>query len=127
RFAPAMARRGWGRIINVTSQQAVRAYGNSGAYGVSKAGLGALTRSQAEAWSRFGVCCNAIAPGVVHTPLTEEVFADPAKAAAAAARTMIGRNGEPADFAGAAVFLASAASAAVTGQMIFVDGGFSAG
>ena len=60
-----------GRIINVASQQAFRAYGNSGAYGVSKAGLVALTRSQAEAWSRYGVCCNAIAPGVVHTPLTE--------------------------------------------------------
>jgi gluconate 5-dehydrogenase len=125
RFAPPMAARGWGRIINIASQQAVRAYGNSGAYGVSKAGLTGLTRSQAEAWSRHGVCCNAIAPGVVHTPLTRELFADPARVAAMAARTMLGRNGEPADFAGAAVFLASPASAAVTGQTIFVDGGFS--
>src|SRR5918995_487704 len=72
----AMAARGWGRIINVVSQQAFRAYGNSGAYGVAKAGLVALTRSQAEAWSARGVCCNAVAPGVVRTPLTEEVFAD---------------------------------------------------
>lgn len=127
RFAPAMARRGWGRIINITSQQAVRAYGNSGAYGAAKAGLAGLTRSQAEAWSASGVCCNAIAPGVVHTPLTEELFADPGRAAAMAARTMIGRNGRPDDFAGAAVFLASDAAAAVTGQMLFVDGGFSAG
>jgi len=126
RFGPAMAARGWGRIINVVSQQAFRAYGNSGAYGVSKAGLVALTRSQAEAWSARGVCCNAVAPGVVHTPLTEPVFADPEKVAAHARRTMIGRNGVPGDFAGCAVFLASDASAAVTGQTLFVDGGYSA-
>ena len=125
RFGAAMAARGWGRIINVVSQQAFRAYGNSGAYGVSKAGLVALTRSQAEAWSARGVCCNAIAPGVVHTPLTEPVFADPEKVAAHARRAMIGRNGIPGDFAGCAVFLASSASAAVTGQTLFVDGGYS--
>ncbi|GID96140.1 SDR family NAD(P)-dependent oxidoreductase [Amorphoplanes digitatis] len=125
-FAPAMAARGRGRIINVVSQQAFRAYGNSGAYGVAKAGLVALTRSQAEAWSARGVCCNAVAPGVVHTPLTEPVFADPEKVAAHARRTMIGRNGVPADFAGCAVYLASGASAAVTGQTLFVDGGYSA-
>ena len=126
RFGPAMAARGRGRIINVVSQQAFRAYGNSGAYGVAKAGLVALTRSQAEAWSGRGVCCNAVAPGVVHTPLTEPVFADPEKVAAHARRTMIGRNGVPADFAGCAVYLASSASAAVTGQTLFVDGGYSA-
>jgi NAD(P)-dependent dehydrogenase (short-subunit alcohol dehydrogenase family) len=125
-FGPRMAARGWGRIINVVSQQAFRAYGNSGAYGVSKAGLVALTRSQAEAWSRSGVCCNAIAPGVVHTPLTEEMFADASKVAAHAARTMTGRNGVPQDFAACAVFLAGSGSAAVTGQTLFVDGGYSA-
>jgi NAD(P)-dependent dehydrogenase (short-subunit alcohol dehydrogenase family) len=108
------------------SGSAFRAYGNSGAYGVSKAGLVALTRSQAEAWSRSGVCCNAIAPGVVHTPLTEEVFADASKVAAHAARTMTGRNGVPQDFAACAVFLAGSGSAAVTGQTLFVDGGYSA-
>jgi NAD(P)-dependent dehydrogenase (short-subunit alcohol dehydrogenase family) len=125
-FGPRMAARGWGRIINVASQQAFRAYGNSGAYGVSKAGLVALTRSQAEAWSPRGVCCNAIAPGVVHTPLTEPVFADPAKVAGHAARAMIGRNGVPGDFGACAVFLASDAAVAVTGQTLFVDGGYSA-
>jgi gluconate 5-dehydrogenase len=125
-FGPRMAARGWGRIINVSSQQAFRAYGNSGAYGVAKAGLVALTRSQAEAWSRHGVCCNTIAPGVVHTPLTEPVFADPAKVAGHAARTMIGRNGVPEDFGACAVFLASPAAVAVTGQTLFVDGGYSA-
>ncbi|MFC7530558.1 SDR family NAD(P)-dependent oxidoreductase [Actinoplanes sp. GCM10030250] len=125
-FGPAMARNGWGRIVNVVSQQAFRAYGNSGAYGAAKAGLVGLTRSQAEAWSRHGVTCNAVAPGVVHTPLTEEVFADPSKVSVHTARTMIGRNGLPSDFAGCAVFLASDAGQAVTGQTLFVDGGYSA-
>jgi NAD(P)-dependent dehydrogenase (short-subunit alcohol dehydrogenase family) len=125
RFGPRMAARGWGRIINIASQQSVRAYGNSGAYGAAKAGLTGLTRSQAEAWSRHGVTCNAIAPGIVRTPLTMEFFADPARVATAAARTMVGRNGELADFAGAAVFLASPSSGYVTGQTLFVDGGFS--
>jgi NAD(P)-dependent dehydrogenase (short-subunit alcohol dehydrogenase family) len=125
-FGPAMAERGWGRIINVTSQQADRAFGNSGGYGAAKGGLAALTRSQSEAWAARGVCCNAICPGFVVTPLTAEVSADPARLAALANRTMVGRNGLPDDFAGAAVFLASGASNYVTGQIIRVDGGFSA-
>ncbi|MGH3256034.1 MAG: SDR family NAD(P)-dependent oxidoreductase [Streptosporangiaceae bacterium] len=126
RFGPLMAARGWGRIINVTSQQAQRAFGHSGAYGASKAGLAALTRSQSEAWARSGVCCNALCPGFVATPLTAAVAGDPVRWAAMAARTMMGRNGEPADFAGAAVFLASRASDYVTGQTLYVDGGFAA-
>jgi len=126
RLGPGMAARGWGRIITVTSQQAERAFGNSGGYGAAKGGVASLTRSQSEAWARSGVCCNGICPGFVITPLTSEVSADPVRTAALAARTMVGRNGLPEDFAGAAVFLASPASAYVTGQMIHVDGGFSA-
>jgi gluconate 5-dehydrogenase len=125
RFGPAMARRGWGRIISVASQQAVRAFGNSGGYGASKAGLAGLTRSQSEAWAGHGVCCNTVTPGFVATPLTAAVASDPVLCAALAARTMIGRNGEPADFEGVTVFLASRASDYITGQLIFVDGGFS--
>ena len=125
-FGPGMAARGWGRIINIASQQAIRAFGNSGGYGAAKGGLLALTRSQSEAWARHGVCCNAIAPGFVATPMTRDIASDPARSAALAARTMIGRNGEPADFEGIAVFLASPASAYLTGQLICVDGGFSA-
>lgn len=126
RFGPVMAGRGWGRIINITSQQADRAFGNSGGYGAAKGGVASLTRSQSEAWAGNGVCCNAICPGFVVTPLTAEASADPVRVKALAARTMVGRNGLPSDFAGAAVFLASRASDYVTGQMIRVDGGFSA-
>src|ERR1700677_4081199 len=100
RFGPAMASRGWGRIINITSQQAMRAFGSSGAYGASKGGLVSLTRSQSEAWASRGVCCNAVAPGFVVTPLTAEAASDPARSAALAARTMIGRNGLATDFEG---------------------------
>jgi gluconate 5-dehydrogenase len=125
RFGPLMAERGWGRIINVLSQQSYRAFGNSGAYGASKGGLLSLTRSQAEEWSSHGVCCNALVPGFVPSAMTAEVASDPVRSAALAARTMIGRNGRPEDFAGATVFLASDACAYVTGQAIFVDGGFS--
>jgi NAD(P)-dependent dehydrogenase (short-subunit alcohol dehydrogenase family) len=126
RFGPAMAARGWGRIINVVSQQAMRAFGNSGGYGAAKGGLASLTRSQSEAWARRGVCCNAVSPGFVITPLTRQAASDPARVAALAARTMVGRNGLPADFEGITVFLASRASDYVTGQVICVDGGFSA-
>ncbi|WP_405593471.1 SDR family NAD(P)-dependent oxidoreductase [Streptomyces sp. NBC_01092] len=125
RFGPGMAERGFGRIIHVTSQQAHRAFVQSGAYGVSKGALESLARSQAEAWSSYGVTCNTLVPGFVMTPLNERLSADPEKVAALAARTMVGRNGLAEDFAGAAVFLASRASAYVTGQSIFVDGGFS--
>ncbi|HEY2577457.1 MAG TPA: SDR family oxidoreductase [Streptosporangiaceae bacterium] len=126
RFGPRMAARGWGRIINIASQQAVRAFASSGAYGASKGGLVSLTRSQSEAWASRGVCCNAVAPGFVITPLTAAAASDPELVAALAGRTMIGRNGLAADFEGVAVFLASQASDYVTGQVIFVDGGFSA-
>ena len=125
RFGPDMAERGWGRIINVTSQQAARAFGNSGGYGASKGGLAALTRSQSEAWAPSGVCCNSVCPGFVPTRLNAHVARDPERSAAMAARTMTGRNGSPEDFAGVAVFLASRASDYVTGQTLYVDGGFS--
>jgi len=125
RFGPGMAERGFGRIIHITSQQAHRAFVQSGAYGVSKGALESLTRSQAEAWSPYGVTCNTLVPGFVMTPLNARLSSDPEKVAALAARTMVGRNGRADDFAGAAVFLASQASGYVTGQAIFVDGGFS--
>ena len=126
RFGPVMAARGFGRIINVTSQQAQRAFANSGGYGASKGGLAALTRSQSEAWAGSGVCCNSVCPGFVPTRLNAHIAADPELMATLAARTMVGRNGQAADFAGVTVFLASRASDYVTGQTLYVDGGFSA-
>ncbi|TXS19447.1 SDR family oxidoreductase [Streptomyces sp. adm13(2018)] len=125
RFGPGMAERGFGRIIHITSQQAHRAFVQSGAYGVSKGALESLARSQAEAWSPYGVTANTLVPGFVMTPLNQRLSSDPERVAALAARTMVGRNGLAEDFAGAAVFLASASSAYVTGQSLFVDGGFS--
>ena len=127
RLVPAMIERRFGRIINIASLQSVRAFANSGAYGASKGGIMQLTRAQAEAWSGSGVNANAIAPGFFATPLTAPVASDPAKWRANAARTFIGRNGELPDLAGTALYLASRASDYVTGQTIFVDGGFSAG
>lgn len=125
RFGPAMAQRGFGRIIHISSQQAHRAFVNSGAYGAAKGGLESLARSQAEAWSPHGVTCNALVPGFVMTPLNAHLSSDPAMVAALAERTMTGRNGVAEDFAGAAVFLASTSSAYITGQTLFVDGGLS--
>ena len=125
-LAPAMKAKGWGRIINIASLQSVRAFNNSTPYGASKGGVMQLTRATAEYWSPFGVTCNAIAPGFFRTPLTAPVFSDPVKAEKNADSTMIGRNGELPDIYGTAIFLASDASAYVTGQTIFVDGGFSA-
>ncbi|MFC9974598.1 SDR family NAD(P)-dependent oxidoreductase [Spirillospora sp. NPDC127200] len=125
RYAPGMAERGYGRLIHVSSQQAFRAFVTSGAYGVSKAGLEGLARSQAEQWSRHGVTANTLVPGFVLTPLNARLQDDHERIRALAERTMVGRNGLPGDFASAAVFLAGPGSAYVTGQSLFVDGGFS--
>jgi gluconate 5-dehydrogenase len=127
RLAPAMIARRHGRIINIASLQSVRAFPQSAPYGASKGGLMQLTRAQAEAWSRHGVNANAIAPGFFRTPLTEPVASDPVRWKTMAERTFVGRNGELDDLAGTAVFLASRASDYITGQTIFVDGGYTAG
>lgn len=125
RFGPGMAERGYGRIIHITSQQAHRAFVRSGAYGVSKGALESLARSQAEEWSPHGVTCNTLVPGFVPTPLNTRLSSDPEKVAALAARTLAGRNGLADDFAGAAVFLAGRSAYYITGQSVYVDGGFS--
>jgi len=121
-----MLRRGWGRVINLASLQSVRAFPNSAPYGASKGGVVQLTRALAEAWSAAGVTVNAIAPGFFPTRLTAPVFSDPSLAAANARQTMVGRNGRLEDLWGPTIFLASRASDYVTGQTLFVDGGFSA-
>ncbi len=122
----AMRRRGWGRVLNIASLQSVRAFENGIAYGATKGGLMQLTRAMAEAWSRHGITCNAIAPGFFRTELTEPLFNDPATIDRLAEQTMIGRVGALDDLFGIAVFLASRASDYITGQTVFVDGGWSA-
>jgi gluconate 5-dehydrogenase len=121
-----MAARGYGRIINIASLQSARAFANGAPYGAAKGGVVQLTRAIAEAWSARGITCNAIGPGFFPTALTAPVFADSNLARTHAARTAIGRNGELADLYGAAVFLASPASAYITGQTLMVDGGYTA-
>ena len=125
-LAPAMKQKGWGRILNIASLQTVRAFPGGIAYGASKAGIGQLTRAMAEAWSPHGINANALAPGFFPTALTAPVFADEGLAAHHAAQTAIGRNGRLEDLAGPAVFLCSEASGYVTGQVLFVDGGYTA-
>lgn len=126
KLAPAMAGRGWGRILNIASLQSFRAFPNSAPYGAAKGAVAQLTRAMAEEWSRHGITANAIAPGFFPTALTQAVFEDEARAAHNAAQTAIGRNGRLEDLVGPAVFLASDAGAYVTGQVLAVDGGFTA-
>ena len=125
-LVPAMRERGWGRIINIASLQTERAMPNGVAYGATKAGIAQVTRAMAEAWSRDGITCNAIAPGFFPTELTAPVFGNEDLAARNAAQTCIGRNGVLEDLAGPCIFFASDASAYVTGQVLYVDGGFTA-
>ena len=124
--ADSMRENNWGRIINIASLQSLRAFDNSIPYGASKGGIMQLTRALAQAYSKDGVLVNAIAPGFFRTNLTESLFQDPGKLQTLAVKTMMGRNGEEKDIFGISVFLCSDANSYVTGQTIFLDGGFSA-
>ncbi|MFV2051592.1 SDR family NAD(P)-dependent oxidoreductase [Aliiroseovarius sp. YM-037] len=125
-FVPAMRTKNWGRIVNFASLQTTRAFPGGVSYGASKAGIGQLTRAMAEAWSKHGITANALGPGFFPTELTGPVFADPERANRNAAQTCVGRNGELDDIDGPLLFLCSQASAYVTGQILMVDGGFTA-
>jgi len=125
-LVPAMRAKGWGRIVNIASLQSVRAFPAGLAYGASKGGVAQLTRAMAQAWSGDGVLVNALAPGFFPTELTRAVFDDPERAARNAAQTCVGRNGALDDLIGPALFLCSDACAFVTGQVLHVDGGFTA-
>jgi len=125
-FVPDMKAKGWGRIVNFASLQTTRAFPGGVSYGASKAGIAQLTRAMAEAWSGFGINANAIGPGFFPTELTGPVFADAERAARNAAQTCIGRNGDLSDIDGPLLFLCSQASAYVTGQVLMVDGGYTA-
>jgi gluconate 5-dehydrogenase len=115
-----------GSIINVTSINSVRGFPGNPGYVAAKAGLAGLTRALAADYARDGIRVNALAPGYVATEMTATSFADPVMHEDRRRHTMLGRWGNPEDLAGAAVFLASSASAYMTGQELFVDGGWTA-
>ena len=125
-LVPAMQAKAWGRIINLASLQSSRAFTNGLVYGASKGGIAQLTRAMAETWSVTGINCNAIAPGFFPTGLTAPVYQNPDMLDKLSKQTAIGRNGELSDLDGLTVFLASAASNYITGQIIHLDGGFTA-
>ncbi|MCL4115015.1 UNVERIFIED_CONTAM: hypothetical protein GTU68_036129, partial [Idotea baltica] len=126
KLIPQMRERSWGKIINVASLQSERAFANGIAYGASKGGVMQITRAMAEAWSKDGINCNAIAPGFFPTELTAPVFDNDEMSSNFANQTAIGRNGKLSDLDGVCVFLASHASDYITGQTIYIDGGFTA-
>lgn len=122
-----MLGRGQGNQINITSLNCDRPLKGVMPYAVSKAGLEHMTRSLAMEWGPRGVRVNAIAPGFVLTDLTKKLWSQPTMQQWGETNTPLKRLGQPADMVGAAVFLASRASEWMTGQTLYVDGGFSAG
>ncbi|MEA2764576.1 MAG: hypothetical protein QOK07_980 [Gemmatimonadaceae bacterium] len=123
-FGRHMIERGYGRIINIGSLTSVVALYEVAAYGASKAGVAALTKSLAVEWAPHGVCVNAILPGVFRTALNEGLLDGTDRGQELLARTPMKRFGQPNEVAGAAVFLASEAASFVTGHLLAVDGGF---
>jgi 2-deoxy-D-gluconate 3-dehydrogenase len=122
---PEMLRAGFGKIINIGSMMSLFGGAPHAAYGASKGGIVQLTKSLAAAWARQNIQVNAVLPGWIDTDLTRKARREiEGLHERVLARTPAGRWGEPADLAGIAVFLASAASDFVTGTAIPVDGGY---
>lgn len=123
----AMLARGQGCQINISSLNNDRPLTHVAPYAMSKAGLGHMTRALACEWGPRGVRVNALAPGFILTDLTEKLWARADMQAWGLANTPLRRLGKPADMVGTAIFLASPAAAFLTGQIIYVDGGFGCG
>jgi len=122
-----MVERRAGCQINVASLNTDRPLKNVLPYAASKAGIAHMTRSLGLEWGRYGVRVNGIAPGFILTDLTRKLWSDETMKAWGLANTPQQRLGQPEDMVGAAIFLASAASSFMTGQTVYVDGGFTAG
>ena len=123
----AMLGRGSGSQINIASLNNDRPLKGVAPYAMSKSAMGHMTRSLAMEWGPRGVRVNAIAPGFVLTDLTKKLWSQPTMQEWGQTNTPLVRLGQPEDMVGAAIFLASQASSWMTGQTLFVDGGFSAG
>jgi NAD(P)-dependent dehydrogenase (short-subunit alcohol dehydrogenase family) len=122
-LAPAMAKRGGGSIILMASIAALRGNGAIGLYGISKAALAQLARNLAVEWGPQNIRSNALAPGLIRTPLSTELMANEAFMTRRLAMTPLRRVGEPHEIAATALLLASPGGAFITGQTIIVDGG----
>ncbi len=121
-----MAARGRGSIIGFSSIRSQTTEPGQGVYAMTKAGLVMLLRTLAVELGPQGVRVNAIAPGVIDTPLTAPIKGNPDWYAAYGAKSILGRWGRPEELAGAVVYLASDASSYTTGSVLFVDGGWTA-
>jgi NAD(P)-dependent dehydrogenase (short-subunit alcohol dehydrogenase family) len=124
--ARLMIARGGGRIVNLASIAGALPLKNRAAYDASKAGIIALTKATAAELASQGVTCNAIAPGVIETPLSADYFKDEQMVATVTANTPLGRWGQVDEISNAALFLCGDASEFIQGHTLFVDGGWMA-
>ncbi|CAN7677457.1 SDR family oxidoreductase [Rhizobium rhizogenes] len=121
-----MIKRGAGKIINIASVQTALARPSIAPYTATKGAVGNLTKGMATDWAKYGLQCNAIAPGYFDTPLNAALVADTDFSAWLEKRTPAGRWGRVEELVGACVFLASDASSFVNGHVLYVDGGITA-
>jgi NAD(P)-dependent dehydrogenase (short-subunit alcohol dehydrogenase family) len=122
-----MLTQGTGCQINITSLNNDRPLRNVTPYAMSKSALGQMTRALAIEWGPHGIRVNGLAPGFILTDLTRQLWSDPTLQQWGVANTPLRRLGQPDDLVGTAIFLASPAAAFITGQILYVDGGFTAG